>query len=209
MPKLDTFQTLERLEKYIKSLEAGEDVALREIKAILKWVGDEYVEWIDEEKERQRELKKKKRARTQQEAKEYGHKSIQEILTEALKRAKTKLLDEILERLDEEQKRAEIRQAKIYLGAYFEARDQGKNDDSARAWANNELTRAGLRRVDGQQVGPRTQREREVWDIEDELMERFYNEATKEEQEQYDLLYESNGEIPRWRERKARKNTKK
>jgi len=209
MPKLDTFQTLERLEKYIKSLEAGEDVALRDIKAILKWVGDEYVEWIDEEKERQRELKKKKRARTQQEAKEYGHKSIQEILTEALQRAKTKLLDEILERLDEEQKRAEIRQAKIYLDAYFEARKQGKSDDSARSWANNELTRAGLRRVDGQQVGPRSEREREVWDIEDELMERFYNEATKEEQEQYDMLYESNGEIPRWRERKAQRNTKK
>ena len=48
-----------------------------------------------------------------------------------------------------------------------------------------------------------------MWDIEDALEEKYYNEATKEEQEQYDMLYESNGEIPRWRERKAKKNAKK
>jgi hypothetical protein len=209
MPKLDTFQTLERLAKYINSLEAGEDVALRDIKAILNWVGDEYVEWIDEEKERQRELKKKKRARTEQEAKQYGHKSIQEILNEALQRAKTKLQDEILERLDEEQKKATVRQARIYLDAYSEARKQDKSEESARDWANNELTRAGLRRLDGVKVNGMNKRDKQVCEMEDALEEKFYNEMTEYEREQYDMLHEAKGEVPRWRERKAKKNTKK
>ena len=58
-------------------------------------------------------------------------------------------------------------------------------------------------------VGGLSERDREVWAIEDALEEQFYNEATAEEREQYDMLYESNGEIPRWRERKAKKNAKK
>jgi len=209
VPKLNTFQILARLEGYIKRMEAEEDVALRDIKAILGWVGDEYVAWIDEEKERQRELKKTRRARTEQEKVEFGYKTIQQILLDAMLRARNKLEESLLEELDKEQKRAEIRQANIYLSAFSKARKEGKSLESAKAWANNELTRAGLRRVDGQQVGPRSRRDREVWEIEDALEEQFYNEATKEEQEQYDMLYESNGEIPRWREQKAKKNAKK
>lgn len=205
MPKLNTLQTLGRLDDYIKRMNDDEDVALRDIKAILGWVGDEFVGWIDEEKERQRELKKIRRARTGQEKIEFGYKTIQQILLEAMDRARKKLEESLLEELDKEQKRAEIRQANIYLSAFSEARKEGKSVESAKAWANNELTRAGLRRVDGQQVGPRSRRDREVWDIEDALEEQFYNEATVEEREQYDMLYESNGEIPRWRERKAKK----
>lgn len=196
---------MERLEKYSKQMSKGEEVALRDIKAILKLVGQEYADWIGEEKERQRELKKTRRARTEAEAKDFGHKSIHDILTEALDRAGDKIHEEILERLDDEQKRAELRQVKIFMSAYSQGRKEGKNDTNARAWANNELTRAGLRRIDGHISGAITQRDREIWAIEDELMERFYNEATKEEQEQYDMLYESKGEIPRWREQKAKK----
>lgn len=205
MPKLNTIKVEHRLDDYISRMSADEAVALRDIKAILKLVGQQYVDWIDEEKERQRELKRTRRARTDDQAKEFGYKSIHEILTEALNRARRKLQDDLLENLEGEVRAKELRQAKTFLDAFFSARHTGKEWHSALAWANNELTRSGLPRVDGQVVSARSSRDKQVWAIEQELMQRFYNQATDHEREQQDLLSEAMGETKK-RTNKRTKN---
>jgi len=205
MPKLNTLQIFERLENQINQMRNGEALALRDIKAILGWVGDEYVAWIDEEKDRQRELKKKHRKPTEQEKAELGIRTAQEILMEAQQRAMKHLRSVMLDELEKEQKEKEHRQARKFLAAYSEARNEDKDSDSAWLWANNELTRANLPRVDGIKVSTDSRRDKEVWTMEDGLKAKFREEMTDDEREQQDLLAEVNGEIGKKTKKKAKK----
>jgi hypothetical protein len=96
----------------------------------------------------------------------------------------------MLDTLEELQRKAEVRQARIYLDSYSKARAAGKSEAEAQSLANNDLTRAGLRRVDGQEVGHINRRDREVWALENQLREQLRNEMSAEELEQIELLEE-------------------
>jgi hypothetical protein len=209
MPKLNTLQIEDRIDDYYRRMRDGEEIAIRDIKAILNWVDGSLTQWMDDEWEQQQQLRKKKRARTEEEKAALGYKTKKDIQREALKKARDTVSEQLLQNLEADLAAKELRQARVFMDGFEEAKKEDKSYYSAFAFANNELTRAGIRRVDGVMVNGISERDKEVWEIEDALEEQFYNEATAEEQEQYDMLYEASGAIPRWREKKAKKNAKK
>jgi acyl-CoA thioesterase len=187
MPKLDGTHIAERLNERLERLRNGEEVAKREIEALLT---DEQVAAMNAAWEAQQALRKQKRARTKEEEIALGWKTKREIQIEAYERAITEADDGMLETLEELQHKASVRQAKIYLDSYFKATKEGKIPDVARNLANNDLTRAGLKRVDGQVVGHQSKRDREVWEMEQQILGRIRSEMTPEELEQLELVEE-------------------
>ena len=176
---------MERLERRIHQLELGEEVAAKDIQALLST--EEQQQLVDA-LAAQVELKKNKRARTDAEKQALGWKSIREVrldmLRSALKAANDDLLADYQRRLREK----EVRQAKIYLREYSEARKANKEQYAAQGAANNALTRAALPRVDGQAVRSMSKRDKEVFEMEEELKRRIRSEMTAEELEQLDML---------------------
>jgi hypothetical protein len=187
MPKLDGTHIEGRLRERLEKLRSGEEVAKREIEALLT---DEQVAAMNAAWEAQQALRKQKRARTKEEEIALGWKTKREIQIEAYERAITEADDGMLETLEELQHKASVRQAKIYLDSYFKATKEGKTPDVARNLANNDLTRAGLKRVDGQVVGYQSKRDREVWEMEQQILGRIRSEMTPEELEQLELAEE-------------------
>ena len=188
MPKLETKHIADRLIERLKQLEAGEDVALRELRSLLN---AEQLAEMDAAWEQQQELRKKRRARSKEEELALGWLSKREIQIAAVRVACDAASENALETLEDERNRKEMRQAKTYMRAYFDARDDGKDALSAASYANNELTRAALTRVDGAQVRTMNQRDAEVRKVEDELRARIYTQMTADEREQHDMLQES------------------
>ena len=187
MPKLDGTHIEGRLRERLEKLRSGEEVAKREIEALLT---DEQVAAMNAAWEAQQALRKQKRARTKEEEIALGWNTKREIQIEAYERAITEADDGMLETLEELQHKASVRQAKIYLDSYFTATKEGKTPDVARKLANNDLTRAGLKRVDGQVVGHQSKRDREVWEMEQQILGRIRSEMTPEELEQLELAEE-------------------
>jgi hypothetical protein len=145
MPKLDGTHLVERLIKRIAELEAGNEVAAKDIRALLNdgQQKDLANAWGLQEK-----LRLKTRARTEEEKAALGWKTKREVRIEIYKQA---LKDAMRGELDAWKKKlrdAEIRQGRIYFDALNEAEKAGKDKQAAKNFANNELTRAGLRRMD-------------------------------------------------------------
>lgn len=185
MPELDDTHTGQRLQKRIAELEAGCEIAKRDVYAVLN---EQQQQELESELAAQQALKRQGRARTDEEKKALGWKTIREVRVEVLKRALAQAETEELDALKKKRRDAEIRQSSIYLEAYFEARKAGKTERVARTWANNELTRAGLSRTDGQVVGDRNARDKAVRELEEELRRRARSEAPAHELQQLELL---------------------
>ena len=100
MPKLNTEQLMERLERRIHQLELGEEIAAKDIKALLS---AEQQQQLVDALAAQVALKKNKRARTDAEKQALGWKSIREVrldvLRSALHAAKDGLLEDYQRRL--------------------------------------------------------------------------------------------------------------
>ena len=88
-----------------------------------------------------------------------------EILESALKTSKS----DVSEVWTQKQLKAKARQLRIYFDAITAAEEKGKTEIQAENWANNELTRAGLRRMDGKDVSYHSKRDIEIARTEDEL----------------------------------------
>ena len=185
MPKLNTEQLMERTQKRIHQLELGEEVAAKDIKALLN---AEQQQQLVDALAAQVELKKIQRARTDAEKQALGWKSIRDVRLDVLRSALNAANDGLLEDYERRLKEKEVRQAKIYLREYSDARKADKSVFAAQGTANNALTRAALRRVDGQGVNSMSQRDREVFAVEAQLKERIRSEMTAEELEQLDML---------------------
>ena len=147
MPKLDNTHIADRLRERLADLKSDKEVAAREIKALLN---KEQLKVVEAEKAKQKKLKKEKIARTKEQQKEFGYKSIREIYIEAYEKA----IDELDEvgAWDKKLRDAEVRQMRIYMDSISEALKDGKTQEQAKSIANNNLTRAGLARMDGQRV---------------------------------------------------------
>jgi hypothetical protein len=160
MPKLDGTHILERLTKRIEQLEAGDEIADKEIRSLLN---DAQRAELDSAWEQQQQLRKNKRARTEQEQQALGWKSKRQVRIEVLKAALKTAWDGIEAEFDRLKDQAEIRGAKIYFDTLNQALKDGKDKQVAENLANNAMTRAGLRRMDGQQVGQQglTKRDRD------------------------------------------------
>ena len=161
MPELDDTHTSQRLQWRIDELEAGAELAKRDINAVLD---EQQQQELASELAAMQALKKQSRARTDEQKKAAGWKTIREIRIEVLKRA--------------------LAQAE----ALSEARKAGKTTHAARTWANNALTQAGLRRLDGRVVGDRSARDKAVRELEEKILQRARSEMTPDELEQLELL---------------------
>ena len=185
MPKLNTEQLMERIQKRIHQLELGEEVAAKDIKALLN---AEQQQQLVDALAAQVELKKSKRARTEEEKQALGWKSIREVRLDVLRAALNASNDGLLADYECRLNEKEVRQANIYLREYSEARKANKDIFAAQGAANNALTRAALPRVDGQDVNSMSKRDREVFALEAQLKERIRSEMTAEELEQLVML---------------------
>ncbi len=195
MPKLDGTHILQRLTERLSQLEAGEEIAAKKIRSLLTPVQQQELEDLWEE---QQTLRKAKRARTEAEEKALGWKTKREVRIEVFERALATAWEGIDIEFERLQERATIRQAKIYFDEYNKATAEGKEIPVAKNRANNELTRAGLRRMDGQQVNRfMTARDKEVFKMEESLRENFKNEMTAQELEQKSLLKQQDGAVKR------------
>ena len=184
MPKLDDTHTISRIQKRLDELEQDIEVSAKDFRAVLTQKQHDAYERAWEE---QQELRKKKRARTKEEERELGWKSKRELRIEALKAAKAEAWDDAEAAWGKKLFDAEVRQGRIYFDALNEAEKEGKDARSARLFANNELTRAGLRRLDGQVVHSMSPRDKEIRQMEDLIIARIRNKMSDEELEQIAL----------------------
>ena len=187
MPELDDTHTSQRLQWRIAQLEAGDEIAKRDIYAVLD---QQQQQALESELAAQQGLKKLSRARTDEEKKAVGWKTIREVRIEVLKRALAQAATRELGAWKKKVHDSEVRGAKIYLEAFFEAKKAGKTTQAAHIWANNALTRAGLQRRDGRVVGDRSARDKAVRELEEAILQRARSEMTADELEQLELLEE-------------------
>ncbi len=104
---------------------------------------------------------KKRRAKTKEEL-EVGWKTKREVHIAAYENA---LIDAEALKVgawEKKQRNAEIRQARIYFESYGKAINDGKSAATAKNIANNDLTRAGLKRLDDANVSRINKRDKEV-----------------------------------------------
>ncbi len=184
MPKLDGTQIVVRLRERLNELHEGKEVAARDLRALLT---SEQAFSMDMAWSEQQALRTKKRARTKEEEIALGWKTKREIHIEAYERAIVEADDAMPETMEKLQHDAQVRQARIYMESYSKALEAGKPNDVAENLANNDLTRADLRRVDGLVVGQRNRRDQEVWEMEQQVLQRASSEKTPEELEQIEL----------------------
>ena len=186
MPNLDDTHLADRLRKRIAKLEAGKEVPAKEINALLT---EAQLADIDAALAEQ-SLIKTKRVRTNEEKLALGWRTKRDIRLEVLRQALELAEENTLAALYQAQHNAETRRSRIYLDAYFGALKQDKPRSQAANWANNELTRAGLNRIDGQRVNSLSQRDKEVRELEAKLKAEIKKNMTKQELEQQEILRE-------------------
>lgn len=191
MPKLDGTHIHERLRQRLEQLKNGEEVARRELETLLT---TQQIEAWDAAWNEQKRLRKAKRARTKEEEAALGWKSKREITIEAIEAALNQAYDGLLDEFDRLLYKQEVRAAKIFMESYSTAIKEGREKHSAWLLANNDLTRAGLRRADGKDRMPAglSERDKEIWHLEESIKKRLIAEMTEEErrewEEQMDLL---------------------
>ncbi len=110
----------------------------------------------------------------------FGWKTKREIRLDLLRTILDKLNDTLLDELEKEQFKREVKAARVFMDAFYKARDEGKN---AYSEANIALQRAGFPRTDYRSRGS-SKRDREVREMEEALLKRFEAEMTEEEREQ-------------------------
>jgi len=117
----------------------------------------------------------------------FAWKTIREVRIDCYKQALKLARENILEELDKEQFRQQVRADKIFLDAYFGA----KQGQDAFSQGNIALMRNGIRKINarGHYVDINT-RDKDSWQLEAELKKRFEMEMSEEEREQLELVRE-------------------
>jgi len=140
MPKLNATQLITRIEQRIADLENGALFEARDINSLL----NEHQRFeLKEAWAHQQQLRKAHKPPKSAEAMEaIGWKTIREVRLEIYRNALASAKGSILDDLKAEQARKEARKAKVFLDAFFDAKQKGKNAQSA---GNIAMTRAGFR----------------------------------------------------------------
>ena len=184
MPKLNITHLPQRLKERLEKLERGEEVAIKDIKALLE---DEQIERMEQAWAEQEALRKThKRPKTKKEADAIGWKTKQEVRIEIYKQAIAEAEGGLLDGIRKLQADSELKSAKVFMDAWSKALKDGKQSLSAQSAGNIALTRAGFRQ--GEVVA--SKRDKEVWAMEDALRKQFESELSKEEKEQLEILKE-------------------
>ena len=200
MPKLDGTQIAERLKGRLEELQQGKEVAARDLRALLT---TEQAVAMDAAWAEQQELRKQKRARTKEEEAALGWKTKRDIHIAALESALREAQDAELEAWEKRLHDAEVRQGRVFFDELGKQLDAGVDMQTAKTRANNALTRAGLRRLDGELIGTQglTPRDKEIRAMEDAILQKAESELDDYEREQLELLREH--------EKAVRENRKK
>lgn len=175
MPKLSDQDRQIRIDKRIAELEAGEEVHPRDKKNLLTPAQRLELDaaWAD-----QKALRSKKKARTQDEKDALGWKSKRQVQIEILKKSSKEIEDGLLDAYEKSIDKIEIRRAKTFMDAFFKAVDENKNPYSA---ANNALVRSGLKPFNRVVLSNQTTRDKQVQEIEEQLLEMLKSEADDEQ----------------------------
>lgn len=203
MPKLDGTHIADRLQDRLAKLKSGEEVAARDMKSLLT---DEQTAAMDAAWAKQQALRKQKRARDKAEEVALGWKTKRDIHIEALSQA---LREAELNELAAWRKKmhdADVRQGRVYMDELSKQMDAGVDSATAKTRANNALTRAGLRRLDGAAIGTQglTQRDREIRAMEDAIQQKNESELDDYEREQLELLREHEKAVIENRKKRGR-----
>jgi hypothetical protein len=168
MPKLSDLHIFEKLQKRLAELKANKEVAPRELRALLN---EEQIKALDDAWTYQQQLRKTVKAQTKQQQIDAGFKSKRNIHIEIYEQA-IKDLDAV-DLIEDELRNAEIRQARIYMDSISKALKDGKTPTQAKSIANNDLTRAGLARLDGTKHSYQSKRDKEVFELEEQLKKKL------------------------------------
>jgi hypothetical protein len=180
MPKLSKLQNVERLQQRLENLESGDEVDAREVLALLS---SDQQQQLAEAWAEQQGIRKQHTTKASAEKSGLVWKTKTEVRLDVYRQALADALAGLPNAIEDQLYQQEVRGARIALDAYFKAKDADKNGWTA---ANNALRRAGLNRMDSisQVVG--TERDREVWAMEDSLRSQIVEGMTDEEREQWD-----------------------
>jgi soluble cytochrome b562 len=203
MPKLDGTHIADRLRTRLDELLRGEEVAARDMKSLLT---DEQIAAMDAAWAEQQALRKKKRARSKEEVEALGWKTKRDIHIEALTQALEAAQEGELAAWQKKMRDAEVRQGRVYMEELYKQMDAGVDKATAKTKANNALTRAGLRRLDGVMIGVQglTQRDREIRAMEDAIRDKAHSELDEHEREQLELLREHEKAVIENRKKRSR-----
>lgn len=187
MPKLDGTHLTDRLQSRLDQLLQGEEVASRDLRVVL--TAEQQVA-MDAAWEVQQQLRKKRRARSKEEESALGWKTKREVHIEALTAALQDAKDSEVDEWQRRQVAAEVRQARIYFDELGRQLEAGVEVQAAKTRANNELTRSGLRRLDGlaSESAGLTRRDKEIREMEEAILKDAESTLDQAELEQLDLL---------------------
>ena len=144
MPKLNHFQTKARLEARLAELESGVEIEARDIKVLLT---DEQNELLDRLWDEQQLIRTTHKTKSKAEADGLVWKTKKEIRIDVYKQAIAEANNSALDEILKEQEASEVRAAKIFMDAYFEALDKDKDGMVA---GNIALVRNGFKRIDNE-----------------------------------------------------------
>ncbi len=164
MPKLNNLQLAERIRQRIAQLEADEEIAAKDVRALLT---DAQYGQLEAAWQQQQQLRKGKRATTEAQQKALGWKSKRELRIDIFKHALAELEIKELRTVKDLQLKSEARSARIYLDTYFSERDSDATKHQAAGRSNNALTRAGLARIDVTSVNQISKRDKEIHEMEE------------------------------------------
>ena len=135
-----------------------------------------------------------------------GWKSKRDIHIDALKAALNEALGNELAAWEKRGYDAEVRQGRVYFDELKKETDAGVDLKTAKTRANNALTRAKLKRLDGQLLGTQglTKRDREIKAMEDEIQQKAESEMDDYEREQLELLREHEKAVLENRKKRGR-----
>lgn len=198
MPKLNHFQITARLEARLAELESGVEIEARDIKVLLT---DEQNELLDRLWDEQQLIRTTHKTKSKAEADGLVWKTKKEIRIDVYKQAIAEANNSALDEILKEQEASEVRAAKIFMDAYFEALDKDKDGMVA---GNIALVRNGFKRIDNEtrRLGL-NERDKEILAMENAIKDRLIKEMSADEFEQYQLAQEHENSINKARNRKT------
>jgi len=203
MPKLDGTHIADRLKGRLDELLRGKEVAARDMKSLLT---DEQQAAMEAAWAEQQVLRKQKRARNKEEEIALGWKTKRDIHIEALTQALHSAQDGELAAWKKKMHDAEVRQGRVYFDELKAQTAKGIDAAIAKTKANNALTRAGLKRLDGAMIGTQglNKRDREIRDLEDAIQQKNESELDDYEREQLELKREHEKAVLENRKKRGR-----
>jgi len=181
MPKLNITHKVGRLEKRLEQLERGDEVSVKDIKALLE---PHQITQLEQAQLVQDQLRKThKRPKTQEQMQAIGWKTKLQVRIEVYKQAIAEAEDGMADGIRELQKKRELKAAKIFMDAFSKAGAQGMNGTIA---GNIALAQNGFR----QSAPIVTKRDKELLAMEETIRKHLESKLTDEEKEQLEIFRE-------------------